>query len=175
NGNAEPWGRLFWFYNPSAPSADWRTLPQFASPAPPAGSASLAAQDNPGQGFSFLREGTGANDAFACLLGYNDPGVDHDLPEVSDFQLYRKGEWTLTHPISYQGNALEDNTSLVAGLGKMGEASGRLGYDLGTNGSYAYVAASTGGDWAYEGYWNPPPSFLQEQTRSMFYLPGGAN
>jgi hypothetical protein len=165
---AEPWGRLFYFFDPYAPAADWRTLPQFAAPA-----GKLAASDASGMGFTFLREGNNPDSAYAELMSYNDPGVDHRLSYISDFQMYANGEWTVSHPEIYNPGPMVANTILVAGLGRMSEASGRIGYDVPADGSYAYSAATTGGNFAYDGYYGPPPTFVQEATRSMFYLPSG--
>jgi fibronectin type 3 domain-containing protein len=168
---AQPWGRLFYFFDPYAATADWRTLPQFAAP-----QGGVAASDSSGIGMTFLREGTAANSPFGELLSYNNPGVDHSLPYVTDFQLYDKGEWTVTHPEIYAPtSAMIANTFLVGGLGTMTEAAGRIGYDAPADGSYAYSAASTGGNYGWNGYYNPPTTFVQEATRSMFYLPGGAS
>src|SRR6185295_14616776 len=36
---------------------------------------------------------------------------------------------------------------------------------------YAYLAGTTKGQFYEQPYWNPPPTFLHEWTRSTFYLP----
>jgi hypothetical protein len=166
--SAEPWGQIFFCFNPVAPEADWRNLPAFA--APPGG---MAVIDHQGQGFTFIREGSGPNATFAGLLNYTSPNVDHALPNASDFQLYHNGEWVVTHPIGYATNGLAANTTLIAGYGVITEATGRVSYEVGAGGSYVYSAGSAGGSTVWDGYWNPPTTFIHEMTRSMFYLPAG--
>lgn len=166
---AQPEYQLFFFFNPEAPTADWQTLPEFD--APPDG---VAVQNNPGEGFTFFREGLAASSAAGELLSYNPSGVDHQYPAMSNFQLYDNGEWTFTQPLIYGSNAFDDNTIIAAGQGYMSEAEGQIGYDVGVNGSYVYSAASSGGNLEPADYYGAPPTFVQEMTRSMFYLPGGA-
>jgi len=165
---AEPWGHVFFAFNPLAPEADWRAHPAFAVPA-----GGVAVSDNPGQGLTFIREGTGNNATLAGLQNYIPTGVDHALPNAWDFQLYHSGEWVFTRPVGYANGGLSANTMLAAGYGVVSEATGRTGYEVGASGSFVYTAGSTGGSTVWNGYYGPPETFIHEMTRSMFYLPAG--
>jgi hypothetical protein len=162
-----PYPRFFLFYDPYAPVLDWRTAPRW--------------HYNEGTGLLFFH--TGYDDATDSFLGLHfspDLGVDHGFRFFGDFQLYRKGEWVLTHPISYcggPGSTCEGegtNSMLIGGLSSM-YAKGPVAQELGSGGEYAYLAGSTQGLFYWpEFYWMTPPRpgpFLHEWTRSILYLP----
>lgn len=153
-----PWDRFFLYYNPYAAEADWRTLPK--------------AYYVEGQGILYMRDGwdDGAS-AFMAHMG-NRVFVDHEVDYLGDFQLFRKGQWAVTHPIAYAGNEGERmNSMLIAGLSSSAEVRRALAHEFGPEGRYAYFVGVTGGQHYWQGYWNPPPTFLHEWTRSMLYLP----
>ncbi len=153
-----PWPRFFLFYNPYAPEADWRaTFPKgyFAE----------------GQGLLFARSGW---DEAASFFGAHMPGrtgVDHEVDYMGDFQLLRHGEWAMTHPIAYDGDTGDRmNSMLIHGLSSCAEVREATVHDISPRGEYAYIAGVTGGQLYRQGYWSAPPAFLDEWTRSIFYL-----
>ncbi|MHC4714804.1 MAG: hypothetical protein ACYTAN_16290 [Planctomycetota bacterium] len=155
----KPWGRFFLFYNPYADKADWRSLPR--------------GYYVEGQGLLYLRDGW--DDKASALMAHmpNRVLVDHEVNYLGDFQLFRKGEWAVTHPIAYAGNEGERmNSMLIAGLSSSAEVRRALAHEFGPEFEYAYLAGVTGGQHYRNRYWSPPPTFLHEWTRSMLYLPG---
>ncbi len=152
--------RSFVLFNPYAASADWH------------GAVASGLHYAPGQGIMFVHNGWNPDDSF---FGAHMPGrvnVDHEVWFMGNFQLRRNGEWAITHPIGYDSNeGFEVNGMTFAGFSSMREARGPVAQEFGPNGSYAYVAGTTGGSWYSPGWWNPPARFLHEWTRSLFYLP----
>ncbi len=152
--------RFYLFFDPYAPTKDWRTLPKgfFA----------------PGQGLLYFHDGWKPTDSFLGLHFGQRTGVDHHVHHVGNFQLYRKGEWAITHPIGYdynEGDAV--NAMLIAGLSAMGDRA-PVAHEFGADGSYCYFAGTTGG-LLYPPYLSDPASspapFCHEWTRSFMYLP----
>jgi hypothetical protein len=158
---AEPTDRIFYFYNPYAPHRDWRTA------LPPGYFA-------PGRGLLFYHNGW---DSSASLFGAHSAphsNEDHDVEFMGDFQLYRKHEWAITHPLGYGGPAgggEGTNSMLIAGLSSCRESRGPIAHELDPHGEYAYLAGNTHGQYYPGGYYAAPPTFLHEWTRSLFYLP----
>lgn len=156
---AEPPPPFFIFFNPYAPSADWRT--KFSN-------GELAT----GQGVMFYHNGWQINDT---MLGIHFPragSVDHGVRYQGSWQLYRKGEWAITHPIAYQHHSGEfANAMLIGGLSAAYEGKGIAAQEFGANDDYVYVVGTTGGQYYRQPYFNPPPTFLHEWTRSFLYLP----
>lgn len=154
--------RFFYFYNPYAPRADWRV-------------ALTGGQYSAGQGLLFYHDGWGPNDAFLGIhMPRRQPFVDHQVTYFGDFQLYRRGEWALTHPLGYDGppvEALGTNTMMLGGLSSMVEFKEVVAQELGSGGEYAYLAGTNGGQYLEAGEWQPPATFLHEWTRSLLYLP----
>jgi hypothetical protein len=166
-GEAAPEPRFFMFYNPYAATADWRTtLPR--------------GYYAPGQGMMFFHDSW---DPAASFLGIHmpkrQPYVDHQVAYFGDFQLYRKHEWVVAHPIGYGGNQVPGPTStgegtncmLMGGLSSMTEVKGVIAQEFGPADEYAYIAGTTSGQFYEKGFYDPPPTFLHEWTRSIFYLP----
>ncbi len=86
--SVEPNARFYLLYDPYAPRAAW--------------------QANPG----FVADGRGhllARTPSTLFSGMMIPptGVDHGGKYLSDFQLYRNGEWVITHPLGYAGPTYE--------------------------------------------------------------------
>lgn len=154
----EPNPYFFLFYDPSiTPDAQWQSktaLRHYAR----------------GQGLAFSRTGWGNTESLFGAM--SQPGkifVDHQNLVASDFQLYRKGEWTITHPIAYAPTARAHNTMTFSGFGAAREARGPLAYESDT--TYTYQVSGTAGNLGYTDYWNPPATFFHEWTRSLLYLP----
>ncbi|HET6572884.1 MAG TPA: fibronectin type III domain-containing protein [Fimbriiglobus sp.] len=159
-GTAEPWARLFYFYNPYAPQADWRTgLP--------------AVHYAAGIGRLDVHSDWGTDGSYFGAHMPNRLSVDHEVGYFGDFQLYRNGEWAITRPIGYSGPAISGesaNTMVIAGLSSMFDRA-VVAEDDATDGSWAYIAGTTGGQYYWPDRYDPPPAFLHEWTRSIFYLP----
>ncbi|HZU34503.1 MAG TPA: hypothetical protein VFA18_01270, partial [Gemmataceae bacterium] len=153
-----PW--MFYVYNPNAAKADWtQALPAgyFAS----------------GRGTLYFHNGWSANSSFFGAQFMPPSNADHQISAFGDFQLYSQGGWAVTHPIGYGSTAdsgLAGNDMLIAGFSSMQDRHVDA-QQFGPNGSYAYVSGTTKGSNYAGGYYNPPPAFLQEWTRSLFYLP----
>jgi hypothetical protein len=155
--SAEPWQTMFFLYNPYANHADWsNVLPQ--------------GHYSPGMGFEYFHDSWAKNSSLFGAHMSTRISLDHEVNYFGDFQLYRNGEWAATHPIGYGGPAAANNTMLIAGLPSMYQR-GPVAQEFGPNGSYAYIAGTTSGQYYAPGYYNPPPTFLNEWTRSLFYLP----
>ncbi|MCC2672523.1 MAG: agaA, partial [Armatimonadetes bacterium] len=152
---------FYLFYDPYAPAADWRE-------ALPAGRFAL------GQGLLFFHDGWQRDDAlFGAHMLPLTPYVDHQVSYFGDFQLYRKGEWAITHPLDYSGPShLGEavNGMLFAGLGSMREWRGAVAQEFGPNDSYAYLCGTNGGQHYDPSYYDPPATYLHEWTRSLVYL-----
>jgi hypothetical protein len=161
--SAEPWARLFFFYNPYSPQADWRGLPN--------------SHYNPGTGILHVRDGWDYNNSFFTAHMSTRVNVDHEVQFFGDFQLYRKGEWAITRPLGYWGPAIlgeSANSMLIAGLSSM-SFRGPIAHAAPSDGSWAYIVGTTSGQYYDQPYWDPPPTFLHEWTRSIFYLPSADN
>ena len=153
---------FYLFYDPYAPASDWRT-------ALPAGQFAL------GQGLLFFHDGWGRDDAlFGAHMLPLTPYVDHQVSYFGDFQLYRKGEWAITHPLDYSGPSHRGeavNGMLLGGLGSMREWRGVVAQEFGPDNRYAYLCGTNGGQYYDQPYYDPPETFVHEWTRSLVYLP----
>lgn len=101
-------------------------------------------------------------------LGY----VDHTVHYAGDLQLYRFGSWALTHPIAYGGrpNYGEGcNVMLHRNWGSSVEFRSALTHQT-WPGSIHYLAGTTGGDVLPAKYYDPPPHWLHEYSRSVFWF-----
>jgi hypothetical protein len=162
-GSAEPivTGRLFFTFNPYAAAADWRTDKTFHAA---------------GAGLLLHRSGFDAADSlFATHLAPrpHKKSVDHYVRYFGDFELWRRGEWVLTHPRGYGGapnTGLGTNAVLMHGFGDMHEFKEIGGVAWGD--SFAYQTGTTGGAAVTTPYYDPPPVFVHEWTRGVLYLPG---
>lgn len=159
--SAEPWARIFLFFNPYAPRGDRTSAPTqwFA----------------PGQGFLFARDGwdNGAS-IFMAHFRPKQETVHHEVSTFGDFQLYRKENWGMTHPMSYAGPSLSGDGSNAMTLATFSTATeGRtiVAQEFDPNRTFAYIAGTTGGQVYSFSYYDPPPTFLHEWTRSLVYLP----
>jgi hypothetical protein len=159
--SAEPLARMFLTFNPYTETAPSHTLPRtwFA----------------PGQGLLTMRTGW---DEGASMFGAHVPAqqlqVDHQVAYLGDFQLYRRGAWAITHPLTYGGPGIAGegvNTLLHAGFGSMVQLRDVAGAEWDAGETFAYIAGTTGGQKYSQGSYQPPPTYLHEWTRSLVYLP----
>jgi hypothetical protein len=149
------------YFNPYASRGDRTTLPKnwYAK----------------GQGLSIYHDGWAPADSMVALHFPPSarPFVDHAVDFFGDFQLYRKGEWALTHPLTYSG--VSDHGDGVNAILYGGAFSSMVEYGKVTHeqgGDYLYMSGTTGGQAFGEGsFYQPPPTFLHEGTRSILYLP----
>ncbi|MGE0347576.1 MAG: hypothetical protein AB7P61_15740 [Gemmatimonadales bacterium] len=150
-GSAEPWARFYLLYDPYAPRSGWaQEGPYYAA----------------GKGHLVSRSG---GTLFSALMAPRTE-VDHELEYLSDFQLYRNGEWAITHPLGYGGPAVEGegvNGLLVAGLSAM-YAKGPSRAESG-NGWWALTGSTQGSRYA-AGYYQPPPTYLHQWQRTVVHL-----
>jgi hypothetical protein len=163
---AEPWARGFLVYNPYSSRMSRAALPL----------ASYAS----GMGMLQYRTGwTDTNSLFSAHFpGFNESDglIDHTPTYFGEFQLYRKGEWAITHPLGYAGPSLDgrgSNGVLVGGLPWMYWAPRELKQPVAwdTSSDFAYLKGTLGGQVSANGAWNPPPTFVHEWTRSLVYVP----
>jgi hypothetical protein len=151
--------RFYYFFNPYEDSEpNWRQV---------FGTAHYAS----GQGILNARSGWTDQDSFLGLHFSTYGEVDHTVPYFGDFQLYRKGEWALTHPIGYAPPPLADNNMVIAGFGSSVESRGPVAQESAADGSYQYMVGTTAGSIIRNNFYQPPPAFLHEHTRSILYLP----
>src|SRR5207237_3600187 len=127
----------------------------------------------PGQGLGYYHDGWGASDSF---FGFhfrpNQEDVDHMPTQFGNWQIYRKGEWAVTHPLDYGGPTYWGegvNCLLFANPPAMTEVRKQLASEFTPD--YGYGAGLNWGQYYWQGYYNAPPTFVQEWTRSFFYLP----
>ncbi|MBX9581577.1 MAG: hypothetical protein K2X87_14850, partial [Gemmataceae bacterium] len=160
-------------YGASAPldTIGLAVVDPYAAAADPA--ALPAGYNAPGQGVTYFqdRQAPGGGLFAAHLPGRS--AVDHEVSGFGDFGVYRGGEWAVSHPSGYAGPAVSGeamNSLLVAGLSSA-RARGQVAAEADPAGGYAYAAGTTGGAYYPAGYYQPPPDFLREWTRSLFYLP----
>lgn len=151
--------RFIPLYNPYAPVADWRNAPM------PRGYTAT------GTGLSYMRDGWNPSGSFAAAMFPPPFRVDHPLLFPGFVTLYRKHEWALNWVNAYGGCTENYNSLLIAGLGAMDEFRGPLVQEFAPDGSFGYVVGATGGQFNPSNYYNPPPTYLHEYTRSVLYLP----
>lgn len=115
--------------------------------------------------------------------------LDHAVDYWGDIQMYRRGQYVLTHPQTYAGNSLiaeGANAVAVEGLssfptnffqnGDSRQFKRVTGYTCGAD--YMYVSGTGGGlltpTFTVDGvgnFFDPAPRFVHEDTRSVLYLP----
>jgi hypothetical protein len=175
--------KQFFLYNPyDTVAADLSSLPSY-----------LYAS---GTGVTIWREGGATND---CQFFTNFPPhlrpIDHVFEFFGDWQLYCNQEWSVTHPVGYafgSASSLKDgqwgadlhNAMWVEGLATFptlrhtglqyrqinGHTIGSdYVYTAGTQGGSVFTAAPNGFDGG--GYWDPPPRFVHEHSRTLLGLP----
>lgn len=150
-GALDPWARFYLLYDPYAPRASWQHNTVYTAA---------------GRGHMVVRTG---NTLFSGMMA-PPSGVDHQLKYLSDFQLYRNGEWAVTHPLGYAGPAVEGegaNGLLTAGLsGMVSRGPDRVESGPG----WWAITGSTSGSHYDGSYYNPPPAFLNLWQRTVVYL-----
>jgi hypothetical protein len=151
-GSAEAWPRMYLLFDPTAPAYSWHRDGEswYAS----------------GMGMAWVRLD---QDLFWMAM---TPwlGVDHEVQYLADFQLYRQGEWVLTRPMGYSGPAVEvesANSLVLSGLGAMA-SRGPVRFEQGTD-WWALTGESHGPRYG-AGYYDPPPSFVDQWQRTVVYL-----
>jgi hypothetical protein len=156
---AQPMSRIFYSYNPFADQKDWRgELPKW--------------DFRSGAGMLVARTGWKSEDGLFVAHMPGRTSVDHEVAYFGDFQLYRKGEWALTRPLGYGAipvGGVAANSLLLGGLSSM-HSRGTVAHAAGDG--FAYLAGTTSGSFYRPGYYDPPPAFVREWTRSLVYLPG---
>jgi hypothetical protein len=134
----------------------------------------------PGMGALLHHDGHDPSDSFFAAIFMPNTQCDHNSRGVwGDFQLYRKGEWALTHPIWYGSFAVENdayNSTLLCGFGSVSltndpKAVRRMIATAGEPGVYSYIAGETHGYLKNLDYFQRPPQCIFENTRSLVYLP----
>lgn len=151
---------FFLFFNPAAPvDTNWQT--------------NLARSNTTtSQGLTHFRTGWNAQSSFFTSSFLNSSSfVDHQQLITGDFQLYRKGEWAITHPIGYRLSSLASNVMRFSGFSATQEARGVIAQEVDPHGTYVYSSGTVGGSSLRKNYWAPPPTYLHEWTRSFLYLP----
>ncbi len=130
-----------------------------------------------GQGFLFYHDGWASTDTMCGLhLLPVHPFCDHTPQFFGDVQLYRKGEWALTHPLSYSGPSTRSGAA-VNGVTFYDYYNNAFEYrkvvaqQTSTSPAFAYLCGTQGGQIAGDGSYDPPQTWMQEHTRSMVYLP----
>jgi hypothetical protein len=165
-GSAEPWARFFLFYNPYAATVDWRTSPLW--------------RYAPGQALLLRRDGFQSQDSLFGAQFLPEKGdVDHTPMFFGNFQLYRAGQWTITHPITYNliGTGVDGgvNQMIIEGLpqwhGFLPGSEYHKVRAVRNDVDFSYLVGTMGGQSRPAGYYDPPPTFLHEHTRSVLYLP----
>jgi hypothetical protein len=92
--SAEPWARFFLFFSPYQRRGR-----------PPDVAARLVAAK--GQGMMLARNGWTLDSTLVSVhMPSRQPSIDHQVSFFGDFQIYRKGAWAVTHPLSYGGESL---------------------------------------------------------------------
>jgi hypothetical protein len=156
---AQPWPSFYLFYDPYGNRGATRNdLPRGAYA--------------PGQGLMLFHDGWTPTSSFFGAHMATRVDVDHQMYFFGDFQLYRKGEWAITHPLAYGFTDGESVNGLqVAGLSAMYDQRGPVAQEFGSSNEYAYLAGTSAGNYYDPGFYDPPPTYLKEWTRSLFYLP----
>lgn len=153
-GAAEPMARFYLLYDPYAAASGWQHAQSYLTT---------------GGGHLVVRNG---GTHFSAMMAPR-VDVDHELNYLSNFQLYRNGEWVLTNPLGYAGPSVEGestNGMLIAGLSAMRQ-KGLVRMEQGSN--WWSVTGSTSGAMYANGYYNPPPAFLTDWTRTVVYINRG--
>lgn len=164
---------LFWYPGTAVSRGDRSTLPKGKYMA--------------GMGFTFYHDGIGTNDSlfsvqfphtkYHCSACGRWEATDH-TPQgpFGDIQLYRQGDWALTHPEAYQsyptGTGWANNawsTYNRTGI-PAGEYARTLAHEIGASPDFVYQMGTNGGEAGNEEE-SALGSYLHEATRSVVYLP----
>ena len=164
----------FWMPHVNGTQADWRS--------------SLYSHWSAGQGVAVARSGWNALDSISFLHARPRwQPVHHDSEALGNFQIWRKGEYAVTHPLGY-GNASSGlanhrapahNMMLFSGIGVMANGLGAQAgtravvaqeFDSATPPKYSYLAGTTYGKQRSDGAYSGQVAYLQEHTRFLFHL-----
>jgi hypothetical protein len=125
-----------------------------------------------GRGVALHHSGWDKYDSFFASTMFNPTNLDHERESVANFNLYRNGSWAITNPRGYYGDRIEApymNGMLInGGVAMAKEARGQAAYEAGD--SYLYHVGLTGGQVVDSNYYDPPPEFINEYSRSHLYL-----
>jgi hypothetical protein len=100
------------------------------------------------------------------LAAFNNTYEDHQYDHLFDSQIYKDGEWVLTHPIGYGGEAFRvtaSNGLSLAGFGSM--YTRRMTWTSSGSGWIA-IAGRTDGSPYRPDYYQPPPPFIRYAGRT---------
>jgi hypothetical protein len=159
--------RGLFFFNPYASHTDWRTE---------ANNRFTAS----GMGLMLHRSGYDPEDSLMAVHAGNRPidatgvgqVVEHHVEYLNDIELWKNGEWALTHSRGYAGppyTGFGSNAVLMHGFSEM--ARYKVGVaEQGTD--YTFVDTTTGGSAVPAPYYDPPPIFCHEWTRGVLYVAG---
>jgi len=169
-GNPNTYDLYDVIYSYTGSSSLWPHYLPYLDPSKPrskiSGQTSLNAH---GRGVAYHHTGWNNNDSFFGSYVQNKTGVDHETGAAGNFALYRNGAWAVDAPRGYQLHSSYYNTMLISGgLDTAAEARGQSGYAAGNN--YLYHVGTTGGQFVWSFYWDPPDETLHEWTRSNLYL-----
>lgn len=158
--------RGFWEFNPYATAAEWRT----------AANRSFVA---PGMGIIVHRGGYTPTDSLSTIHAANRPqgvGIDHHVEYLNNFSTWMNGEWVQTHTLAYAGpsyTGLGTNAVLFHGQSECAGYKQTGGQEVGTD--FAYQVVTTGASILSQPYFDPPPNFCQEWTRTVLQFPGAVH
>lgn len=151
--------RAFYFADPDRPGQPWRdSIP--------------CCHVSAGQGHVYARTG---HTPYASAIHvywptFKDGAFDHyESFGAGSIQLYRDGKRVLTHPLAYGVDRRYHNQTLVNGMGPSLEATGLIGTAF-REGEFLYAAGLTAGTPpnVYDGYYEPAPTYLHENSRAVF-------
>ena len=115
-----------------------------------------------GMGLMYWHDGWDRASSFLGVFMPPRTLADHEVNFFGDFQLYRRGEWALTHPLGYgslvpEGEAA--NSMLIGGLSSMAGLNlaprdvdpasfrGSVAQEFGSQPRFAYLAGATSGNY----------------------------
>jgi hypothetical protein len=152
--------RFFYVYNPVRSAISYRTMPKkFIGRIP---RISL-----------IMKDGWGDNDSMFVVRCFNRVGVDHRVNWLMALQLRRRGERAFRDIMCYGGPITEEmavNGFELGGTSPPLECKGPIIANI-MDDEYAYVVGGAHGNTYNSDYYSPPPPFVIEFTRSLFYLP----
>ncbi len=159
---AEPHAKSFLLFDPYGPVTPKDTLP-------------LTFDCSEGQGIVIARSSwrQDASQFFVHFPPTHPLGaVDHGVGYFGDLQLYRRGGWALTHPITYGGPGLTGegiNSMLHCGFGAPIEYRG---HPTVKPGDWLVYTGTAGGAVNAQKYYAPPATFWHEHSRRIEFIPG---
>lgn len=160
-GTDAAYARYFYFSNPYGSTSEWQ---QFAG----------LYLVTPGTGHVYARTGWSQEDCgFHIYFPAHSRGVvDHGLHELGSFRLRCGNEWLISRPLAYSSEPRLANQVLIMNAGPSREAApGVLAAGF-RAGEVVYAAGSSAGvgPSISRNYYNPPPTYAHESTRSALYL-----